>query len=154
MRYIARRFDTTGALYPADADASLEVEEVLGLSDDIARDWVPALYMGMGDRHTKYGHPAEFAQKADTVKAMREKFVAEDLPKWMGFLGSKLDKNGAFLAGPNVTIADLQVLSQLRYFTKGVADHVPKDCLEAYPKITAWMAKMHAVPEIKKWYNL
>jgi len=153
MRYVARRFDKAGTLYPTDADASLEIEEILGLSDDMARDWTPALYMGMG-RHMKFGHPEDFPAKADTVKAMRERFIAEDLPKWMGFLSAKLDKTGAFLAGPNVTIADLQVLAQLRYFTKGVADHVPKDCLEAFPKITAWMAKMYEVPEIKKWYGL
>lgn len=31
------------------------------------------------------------------------------------------------------TIADLQILAQLRYFTKGVADHVPADCLKPFP---------------------
>jgi len=153
MRWVARKFDKTGHLYPADADAGLEIEEVLGLSDDMAREWTPALYMGMG-RHTKFGHPEDFPEKDAAVKMMREKFITDELPRFMGFLSAKLEKTGAYLCGPNPTIADLQILAQLRYYTKGVADHVPKDCLEPFTAVTGWMAKMYEIPEIKKWYGL
>lgn len=153
MRWVARKFDATGTLYPADPDAMLDIEEVIGLSDDMVRAWQPALYMGMG-RHANYGHPAEWAEKDETVKKLRETFIAEHLPKFMGFYSSKLSATGAFFCGDKPTIADLQILAQLRYYTKGVADHVPADCLEPYTTVTAWMKRMYEVPAIKKWYNL
>lgn len=154
MRWAARRFDKAGTLFPADPEKLLEIEDVIGLSEDMSRAWTPALYMGMGDRHTKFGHPTDWPEKDATAKALREAFVAESLPQFMGFFTQKLEATGAFLCGDKPTIADLQVLAQLRYFTKGVADYVPKDCLEKYPTVTAWMARMHEIPEIKKWYGL
>lgn len=51
----------------------------------------------------------------------------ESLPKFMEFFTRKLQATGAFFCGDKATIADLQILAQLRYFTKGVADHVPAD---------------------------
>lgn len=34
---------------------------------------------------------------------------------------------------------------QLLYFTKGVADHVPKDCLDKYPQVMAYLARFKAL---------
>uniref|UniRef100_A0A7S4Q9D7 Glutathione transferase n=1 Tax=Alexandrium monilatum TaxID=311494 RepID=A0A7S4Q9D7_9DINO len=154
LRWAARKFDTTNTLYPADADAMLEIEEVIGLADDLSRAWMPGLYIGMGDRHQKFGHPEEWPEKPATVQRLREAFVAEELPKFMGFYAKKLEATGAFFCGDKPTIADLYVLPQLRYYTKGVADYVPADCLAPYTTVTAWMDRMYAIPEIKKWYNL
>eukprot|EP00933_Yihiella_yeosuensis_P048276 TRINITY_DN4438_c1_g2_i1.p1 TRINITY_DN4438_c1_g2~~TRINITY_DN4438_c1_g2_i1.p1 ORF type:complete len:228 (-),score=58.01 TRINITY_DN4438_c1_g2_i1:142-825(-) len=154
MRWAAAKFDPERTLYPADPDKMLEVEEMIGLSDDMARAWTPCLYMGMGDRHTNFGHPAEWPQKAETVKALREKFLSEQLPTFMKFFSQKLEKTGAFFCGDKPTIADLQILVQLRYFTKGVADHVPADCLSPYTTVTAWIDRMLAIPQLKAWYKL
>lgn len=153
MRWVARKFDATNTLYPADPDIMLEIEEIIGLSDDMAKAWQPALYMGMG-RHTSYGHPAEWSEKAECVKKLREDFVQESLPKFMEFFTRKLQATGAFFCGDKPTIADLQILAQLRYFTKGVADHVPADCLSPFPVIMDWMKKMYQIPQIKAWYKL
>ena len=140
-------------LYPADADKMLEIEEVIGLSDDMAKAWQPGLYMGMG-RHTMYGHPEDFPEKDACVKKLREGFVSEGLPKFMEFFSKKLQAAGPFMCGDKPTIADLQVLAQLRYFTKGVADHVPADCLTPYPAIVDYMNKMYEIPQIKAWYKM
>ena len=87
-------------------------------------------------------------------QAVREKFVKELLPVYMGDLTDALkEAGGKFVCGDTVTIADLQWYPQLRYFTKGVADHVPTDCLNAYPEVTAYMERMLAVPQIKEWYS-
>merc|ERR1712187_603153 len=105
-------------------------------------------------RHKNYGHPEEWPDKAATVQKMRENFLATDMPKFMDFFTKKLETTGAFLSGSKPTIADLQLLPQLRYFTKGVADHVPADSLAPYPVITAWIARMLEIPQIKKLYAL
>lgn len=154
MRWAARKYDGSGKLYPTDADQMMLVEEMIGLLEDMARAWAPALYLGMG-MHQNFGHPEDWPAKADTVKALREKFLAETLPRFVGYFVSHIEKNGnQFLTGADVTIADLMVLAQLRYFTKGVADHVPVDSLEKYPAIIAYMSRLYEVPQIKAWYKM
>lgn len=138
-----------GSLYPADK--LLEIEEVIGIHEDLGKAFTPALYIGM--RPANLGH--EFAtdeEKAGKVKALREKFAAEDLPKFMGFYSQILTNNGPFFCGSKVTIADLAILPQLRYFTKGVVDHIPSTCLDGYPVLKAWIDRMMEIPPIKAWY--
>ena len=49
---------------------------------------------------------------------MREKFLANDLPRFMNYFSGALEKSGGdFFTGEDVTIADLQILAQLKYFT-------------------------------------
>lgn len=142
-----------GSLYPVhDVEKVRKIEEMLGLSDDLQRAWSPCLYLGMG-RHTTYGYPQEWPEKAVVVKKMREKFVADELPKYMGFMTAELAKTGAFLCGDKPTIADCQLLPQVAYYTHGIADHVPKDCLKDYPVVLAWIDRMMALPEVKQWYS-
>eukprot|EP01084_Bolivina_argentea_P216738 368147_1 len=150
LRWIARQGDSS--LYPRDIDKEFAIEETIALSDDLAKAWMPAMYMGM--RPTAFGYPADMP-KADQdalVKKLRESFLADTLPRFMRYFTEKLNATGAFLCGDSVTIADLQVLPQLRYYTKGVADHVPADTLKSYPVVTAWIDRMMALPKIKSWY--
>ncbi|CAE7686835.1 unnamed protein product [Symbiodinium sp. CCMP2456] len=153
MRWAARKLDSTDTLYPADPDKMLEIEEAISLSDDMAKAWQPALNMGEG-LHAKYGHPQVWPEFQDTVKKLRETFIAESLPLFMFQFSHKLEATGAFFCGDKPTIADLQILAQLRYFTRGEADHVPADCLAPYTAVTSWMDRMYAIPQIKAWYKL
>jgi len=148
LRYAGKLGD--GSLYRADKQ--FEIEEVLGLHEDMAKAFTPALYIGM--RPAMLGH--EFAndeEKKVKVQAMREKFVAEDLPKFMGFYTKILEAaGGAFFCGSEITIADLAILPQVRYFKKGVADHIPATCVDDYPVVNAWLDRMMETPQIKAWY--
>eukprot|EP00618_Florenciella_parvula_P014758 CAMPEP_0119490558 /NCGR_PEP_ID=MMETSP1344-20130328/15694_1 /TAXON_ID=236787 /ORGANISM="Florenciella parvula, Strain CCMP2471" /LENGTH=250 /DNA_ID=CAMNT_0007525735 /DNA_START=76 /DNA_END=828 /DNA_ORIENTATION=+ len=140
-----------GSLYP-EADALL-IDEVIGLSDDLARDWMPGLYSGMNPAKFGYDGISDDDKKALVIK-MRGKFVSEILPKYLQWFTDLLNATeGPFFCGETITIADLVVLPQLKIFTKGVVDHVPKDVLEAYPVLTTWMAAMLATPKIKAWYD-
>lgn len=151
LRWIVQKFDKTGKLLPRDTKKLMKVEEMIGLSDDLAKAWAPCLYVGM--RHEMFGHPQEWPEKEEVVKGLREKFLANDLPRFMKYFTSALS-GGVFFAGDHVTIADIQILPQLKYFTQGIADHVPADCLDGYPVVTDWMERMFQIPQIKKWYNL
>jgi len=155
MRYIAARFDESGTLFPKDPEQLLLVEEVIGLSGDFARAWSPAIYLSMGF-HEGMGHPKEWAEKDAVVKAMREKWVSDPdkLAKFMGFYAGKLEASGGpYFTGANITIADLVVLAQLRYFIKGVADNVPSDCLNKYTVVMKWMKTMMNDTKINAWYK-
>eukprot|EP00927_Polykrikos_kofoidii_P020355 TRINITY_DN1963_c0_g1_i4.p1 TRINITY_DN1963_c0_g1~~TRINITY_DN1963_c0_g1_i4.p1 ORF type:complete len:218 (+),score=43.98 TRINITY_DN1963_c0_g1_i4:68-721(+) len=139
-----------GSLY-ADANM-MEIEEVIGLHMDMANAWAPCLYVGM--RPAMLGH--EFADddaKKAKVEAMRTAFLADGLPRFLGFYSKILSGTGAFFCGEKVTIADLAILPQLRYFRKGVADFVPATCLDEFPVVTAWMDRMMELPQIKAWYE-
>lgn len=151
LRWIASKGD--GSLYPSDPDERYKVDEMVGMCDDLARDWGPSLYMGM--RPTKFGYPEDMAKEAqmEIVKALREKFIAEDLPRYAKYIENAVAAGGGgFLCGDKPTIADLNLLPQLRYYTKGVADFVPKECLDPYPAITSYIERMMNVPQIKDWY--
>lgn len=140
-----------GSLYPEHLIA--DIEEVIGLSDDLHRAWLPAFYTGLKPAFLGHEFPDDETRVARS-KAMREKFLSEALPKFMGFFSRLLESRGnAFFCGHQVTIADLQIFPQLRYFRKGVADFVPATCLDTYPTVTAWMDRMMAVPQIQEWYR-
>jgi len=153
VRYVCNKYDQSGKLYPInDPIKNLNVEEAIGLVEDFQKDWLPCLYIGM--MHTKFGYPEEWPEKPTVVKQLREKWLAEGLPKFMGFFVDMIKKNGgSFLCGPDITLADLYLLPQLRYFQKGIAEHVPSTCLDAYPEIIQYMDACYKVPQLAKWYQ-
>ena len=151
---LRRRHRGDGSLYPAhDAERRLEIDCALGLLADLARSWRPNLSVGFAP--SKHGHPADLdgdAKKA-VLKAIREAWVASELPKYMHFVADLIDASGGpFLCGASLTIADLQAASQIGYFSRGVADFVPASSLDAFPKIQAYLASVQAEPRVAKYY--
>ena len=43
-------------------------------------------------------------------------------------------------------------MPQTRYFARGVAEHVPKTSLDAYPAVVAWIDAVRKVPAIAEYY--
>ena len=88
LRWVARKYDSTNTLYPADPTSLLHIEEMIGLLEDMQRSWGPALYIGM--RPQRFGYPEDFdgEEKEKLVKQLREKWLAEELPGFM----QKFDK--------------------------------------------------------------
>jgi len=149
LRWAAAQGD--GSLCPEEN--KWEMEELMCLADDLTRAWSPALYVGMRPRQLGYPDDWPAEEKAAKVKFMRERFLAEDLPKYMGFLQDQLARSGGpFLCGKCITIADLKLYPQVLYFTTGTGDYVPKDSLDAYPVIKQWLDSIRAVPEIASYY--
>jgi glutathione S-transferase len=152
LRYAGRLGD--GSLYPVhDTAKKLKIEEMIGLCDDFAREYQPALLMGFS--HTRYGHPKDWPEpeKKAVVQRMHKDFLEKVFPKFMGLLSSELEQTGAFLTGRSPTIADCQWLAQVNSFTSGVDELIPTDCLKDYPVITRWIKRMMALPRIKKYYE-
>jgi len=150
LRFVARLKSTT--LYPVDLRKQLQVEEVLGLCADMVKAWYPAFYMGM--KPTNFGHAEGFEKTPEgqeLVKKLRSEFVLEVLPKFLGWFSDYLS-NHDFLAGNAITIADLSLFTTLVHYQSGVIDHVPTTCLDAYPKIVQWIARINALPRIAGWY--
>jgi len=129
------------------------VDEAIGLASDMDKAWTNPLYIGM--RPQFCGYPEDY-QKTEEGKAllmrMRQKFLAEELPKFMQFYADFMGEN-VFFCGSKITIADCIIYPQLMKYKAGYIDHVPADCLDKFPKITAYLARVGNVPAIKAWYS-
>ena len=151
LRYVGAMGN--GSLYPLDAERRLEIDEVLGVLGDLSRSWRPCLSVGFTP--TAHGHAADLDvdTKKAILKTIREAWVAKELPKYMQYVSNLIETSGGpFLCGSVLTIADLQALSQLGYYTRGVADFVPSTTLDAYPKIKSYIASVKAEPRVAQYY--
>jgi glutathione S-transferase len=152
LRYVGR----LGGLYPSSMET--DIDEALGLVDDAMTSWRPCLYIGMnpsalGHVHGEHGGDIKGTPECDAIaRRMRVKWMEEELPKYCGFFKTRLAKH-SFLCGDQVTIADCALIPQLRRFVSGGIDHVPVDCLDAYPEVKAYYERFHALPEVKAWYE-
>jgi glutathione S-transferase len=152
LRYVAT---LNPKLYPSDR--TYEIEEAMGIVGDLTRAWSPCLYVAM--RPQNFGYPEDYAKTPEgqaAVKAMREKFVATELPKFLKYLADYVDERGGgkFLCGGDEpTIADCLAVPTLRGFTRGHIDHVPTNCLEIEPRIVAYVERFLAVEKIKGRYT-
>ena len=152
-RYIAKLGN--GSLYSTDPKKALHIDMWMDIHLDDMRDFRTALYMGM--RPKLLGHPEDYhtTEKGKAaVKEARENYIAETLPKYMAQVTAQLaNSGGPFLFGSELSIADLCWLCRFRYFSKGIADHIPVDCLDAYPEVCGYRDAMMAVPAVAKWYE-
>ena len=107
------------------------------------------MMLGMG-LHAQFGFPAVWPEQRSTMKGLRLHFVQDKLPRFMQYLADELAESGGdgFLCGRRPTIADCQLYSQVVYFTRGAAEHVPTDCLLPWPSVMAWLRRFEAIPEV------
>jgi len=150
MLRLAGEADPEGKLYPTDMMARVKVEGVLGLVGDLGRAWRPCLYIGMRPQAFGYPPKEEWAEADATCEKLRSRFIKEALPLYMGYFADLIKEAGGdkFLTGADLTIADITAYQQIAYFRKGIADHVPKECLEPYPEVLGWMGRVEGHPKV------
>jgi len=150
MLRLAGEADPEGKLYPpTDVLGRLKIEQVLGCTMDMTRAWQPAMYIGM--RPQKFGYPPkdEWADADATIKKLRADFIEKEMPRFLGYFKDYLKEGGdQFLCGESLTIADIHAYNTIHYFRRGIADHVPKESLEPYPEILAWLDRVDAHPKV------
>lgn len=152
LRYAGQLATANGvALYPADK--VFAIEEARGLVSDLEREWRVPVGIGFQDP-ALFGHASEISGTPEhkaIIQAVREKFVAEELPKYMGFLSKRL-KDDDYLCGDSPTIADCALIPVLSRLCSGGVDHVPKDCLDPYPEVVQYLARFMEIPAVAAWY--
>lgn len=144
--------DPEGKLYPAGVLDRLKVEQVLGLTGDLARAWSPGLYLGM--RPQKFGYPTtdEWSEGETVIGKVRTEFITGELPRFMGYFTDLIKESGGkFLCGEDLTIADISAYQTISYFRRGIADHVPKDSLDPFPEVLSWMDRVDALPKVASY---
>jgi glutathione S-transferase len=142
------------SLYPANK--MMDIEEAVGVFEDLDKAWMPSFYMAM--------KPANFGQKEGfdktdegkaVIEAMRTDFVKNKLPGHLTYLTNLLEKNdNKWLASTDApTIADCKAVVFLRSLTRGHIDFVPADCLETHPKIVEYLKRFCALEQVKGRYT-
>lgn len=150
VRHVGSKFSTT--LYPIDK--LYEIEEAIGMVEDLKRAWMPCLYVSM--RPENFGYPSGYPKTdegKETIKTMRSKFVAEELPKYLGYFEGMLKDNKWLVEGDEPTIADCFAVPALRAYTMGHIDNVSTDCLNTHPKVVAYVEKFCALTQLKGGYS-
>merc|ERR1719379_3376492 len=154
LRYAAS-LDSTNNLYPLDK--AFEIEECMGLIQDLQTSWTPNLYISMAPQ--AYGHPEGFSkteQGKELVEKMRQTWIEQQLPGFLKYLETKLETNGGqFLCGTDQpTIADCYLVPILRNFTKGHIDYVDTECIQKNsPKLVEYVQRFCALPAIQGRYT-
>lgn len=130
-------------LVPKDPYKALRVDEAVGLDEDLRGKIRPSIYVGM-DKSL-----SERTKKAK-VKEMRAELTTTHIPYYLGHFEKMLEKS-EYLAGDKPTIADAQFLSTVRWLSSGNLDHVPPECVDAFPKVKALKEKMEAHPAVAEY---
>lgn len=155
LRWVGLSYESAlgGSLYPQDIPSMLQIEETIGLIDDYSRSLQPCVYISM--RPEMYGYPEDMdsVKKGELIIRLREKWIMEELPKFMKFFGDQIDKSGAFLNGEKPTIADCALVPQLRQLASGKLDHFPETVLDGYPVMKAYLERFLAIPQVAAWYS-
>jgi glutathione S-transferase len=152
LRWVGAECSDT--LYPRDK--LYDIEEAIGVIGDLQKAWEPCLYLAM--RPQAFGYEEDFPKTEkgkELIKSMREKFVKNDLPNYLGRIEGLIDKSGGkwLVAGDHPTIADCMAVALLRGYTRGHIDHIDTKCLETNPKIVDYCKRFCDLPQIKGRYD-
>ena len=134
----------------------LAVQEAIGLVADFERAFRPCLGIALEPEKLGYGiTPAtsllvkDSAELSETIKALREAFLLNELPKYCGFFSGMIENSGGrFLCGAEPTLADCCLAPALERYTLGYIDHVPKEALDAYPAMKLYLEAFKALPQV------
>jgi glutathione S-transferase len=138
-------------------ESALAVDEALLLIEDFHNARVPIMVLTQHPEtyaHAPGWNNSEEGKRA--IHAMVDKFVTEDLPRFLGYITSMLERNDhnwiATLDSPS--IADCMAVTILR--SCSLADVLPQvstDCLSGYPAIVDYVKRFCALPQIAQRYS-
>ena len=101
--------------------------------------------MSVGDEYLKFTLPVhpDYKDKDTHFSA----FLIKTWPKWLAKLEAKLSESkGPFLLGKSLTLIDLVLSADFFKLSHDDAYencHILEAVIEQYPKVKAWIGKMH-----------
>jgi glutathione S-transferase len=84
-----------------------------------------------------------------TKKQAREDFAQGPLRSWSQAVERQV--RGPFVAGGEISVADIKIQQIMSSFKKGVIDHVPTDSFASCPKLEALHDAVLAHPKVAEW---
>ena len=123
-------------LHPKDNWQAAEHEALMSAVEDLRSNVVPAIR-----------NPDKEASLA-----ARKELAANYLPQWGANVERRLGK-GPFLAGDNISVADIKLYIGARWFSSGAVDHIPKDIFARFEKLSALAESVAKHPRVVAWYS-
>mmetsp|Transcript_84466 Transcript_84466/g.244179 ORF Transcript_84466/g.244179 Transcript_84466/m.244179 type:complete len:152 (-) Transcript_84466:65-520(-) len=149
LRYVGQ----LAGLYPNNL--LLQIEEVIGLEEDIGRLMFPSFHIMV--KPESYGYPADIPNDllVKLQRSLRGRLVAEngELQRMLGFLESYLEDETDWLCGEHLTIADCQVIPRLRQLKNGKLEGIPEDLVDRFPRLRRYYNRFHELPAVKEYYE-
>lgn len=125
LTYVGR----THGLHPADPWVAAEHEALMQSVEDL-RNKVP-------------GRPD---MSDDDKRVARQEFAAGWLKNWAETVSGRIQ--GPFLEGDTMNVADIKLAIILKSYLGGAYDHIPGSTFDAWPKLGALVAAVHAHPAV------
>ncbi|MEM7083374.1 MAG: glutathione S-transferase family protein [Pseudomonadota bacterium] len=133
LRYVGRQ----AGLYPDDSWQAFLCDEIMDVTEDLLHQVV-----------------ATFGLEGDALKTARQSLVEGGITRYLKLVDTRLTAaGGRYLAGNQLTVADLKTFIQLRAFAAGVLDHVPTDiCDTLAPSVAAYGQRIGEEPIVTAYY--
>lgn len=135
----ARFAGKLAGLYPEDPFEALLVDQVLDTFDDVFSAMIR--YKGSDD---------------EGLRADREKFVKEDVPRYVGGCQNMIDdlkRGGPYVLGEKMSIADLCITMIVNLMSMGMFSYVPTDLCSGYPTLLRSHSAVMSIPEVQAHYK-
>jgi glutathione S-transferase len=121
-------------LHPADEFEAAQHESLMCAVEDLRHTVTPTL--GITDPEQK--------------RVAREALAANELRTWGGQVERQL-RDGPFVGGATLQVADLKLYIVVRWLTSGTLDHVPRTVLDHCPKLLRLYQAVAEHPGVKGW---
>jgi len=134
---LARYVGKLAGLYPEDARQALYCDETMDAVEDMNH------YLG-----------PTFGLQGDALKTAREQVVERRLSVFLPGLARLLARGGGrYFADGRLTVADLKVFVQTRWFRSGQLDHIPADLIDTLaPALVEHQALVERDPVVTGYY--
>jgi len=129
--YVGRQY----GLHPKDDFEAARHESLMSHVEDLRANVTPTL---------------RIADEAEKKKA-REELASTYLPAWAARTEKQID-TGPFFGGATLNVVDLKLHMAVRWFSRGVVDHVPATIFADYPKLNRVHDSVWEHPGVQAWY--
>ncbi|TNE90746.1 MAG: glutathione S-transferase [Deltaproteobacteria bacterium] len=92
-----------------------------------------------------------FSLDAEAKQAAREKLTAGAIPQWAARAEAQLGE-GPFLAGDQLSVADLKLFVVMKWIIGGGLDHIPASVFDGSPRLLAHFEAVSGHPGVQSWY--
>lgn len=123
-------------LYPTDPLAALKVDEIIDVFNDVA------LALTRGD-----------LADPENLRQSREKFVKEDVPRYIGGLEKRVQSFGGELwaVGDQLTIADLIIYGMLGYMKHRDIKYIENTVVDGFVRLNRIYNGVREHPKVVAW---
>lgn len=120
-------------------------------------NWTAALHedlmAAVEDLRANVG-PTLRIQDPEEKRKAREELASGYLKKWGRAAERRLAElgSGPFVAGANISVADLKLYLVSRWFSSGTVDHVPRDVFAEFSRLVGVEKAVAQHPKVLEWY--